>query len=91
MAVYNVGGGGGLLGTLGKIATLGSAIIPGGQAITPWLAGAQAVGSLANGDVLGAVQAGAPMIKGAIANRSYVPNASLRDALWRANSNIRGY
>ena len=46
---YVQSGGGGILGTLGGLATLGGLIIPGAQWLTPLGAGMSAVDSLMNG------------------------------------------
>jgi hypothetical protein len=50
MAVYQTGGGG-FLGSLGKIAQIGAMFVPGMQ---PWAAAIGAASSLANGDPAGA-------------------------------------
>lgn len=51
MTVHYTGGGGGFLGSLGKIASLGAMFVPGMQ---PWAAAIGAAGALANGDPVGA-------------------------------------
>jgi|GEM_PF-2018669 len=60
---YQAGGGGGW-NPFGFLSTL-AAIIPGGQAVAPWLAGAGAVTSAVNGDIAGAAkQAAGAMASG---------------------------
>jgi hypothetical protein len=52
MTVHYTGGGGGILGSLGKIAQIGSMFVPGMQ---PWAMAMGAASALANGDPAGAV------------------------------------
>lgn len=52
MAVHYTGGGGGLLGTLGKVLSLGASFIPGLQPFAPFIG---AAGAAMNGDPAGAV------------------------------------
>jgi hypothetical protein len=60
MAVYTTGGGGGFLGSLAKIAQIGSMFVPGMQ---PWAAAIGAGSALANGDPVGAaISAGSGII-----------------------------
>ena len=92
MAVYNVGGGGGLLGALGKGLSLGASFIPGVQPFAPYIAGA---GALAQGNIPGAIGSmAAPAIGNAVSNsvskagQAALPNESLMDSLWNS---YRGY
>lgn len=55
MAVIQTGGGGGLLGTLGKVAGLGGMLIPGAQWLTPLGIGLGAADSVASGNPQGAL------------------------------------
>lgn len=55
MAVIQTGGGGGFLGTLGKIAGLGGMLVPGAQWLTPLGIGLGAADSVANGNPQGAL------------------------------------
>lgn len=55
MAVLQVGGGGGVLGTLGKIAGLGGMLIPGAGWLTPLGMGLGAADAAINGNPQGAV------------------------------------
>lgn len=55
MAVIQTGGGGGILGTLGKIAGLGGMVIPGAQWLTPLGIGMGAADSVIGGNPQGAV------------------------------------
>jgi hypothetical protein len=62
MAVlYTGGGGGGFLGTFGKLLGAGSMFVPGLQ---PWAAAIGAASSFANGDPAGAISNGMGLIKG---------------------------
>lgn len=86
MAVYNVGGGGGLLGALGKGLSLGASFVPGLQPFAPYIAGA---GALAQGNIPGAVGSmAAPAIGNAVsgavskAGQAALPNESLMSSLW---------
>ena len=54
MAVQYVQGGGGLLGALGSLATLGGAFIPGAQWLTPLGLGMTTVDDIIRGNPLGA-------------------------------------
>ena len=55
MAVIQTGGGGGILGTLGKIAGLGGMVIPGAQWLTPLGIGMGAADSVIGGNPQGAL------------------------------------
>lgn len=55
MAVIQTGGGGGLLGTLGKIAGLGGMLVPGAQWLTPLGIGMGAADSVVSGNPQGAL------------------------------------
>lgn len=55
MAVIQTGGGGGFLGTLGKIAGLGGMLVPGAQWLTPLGIGLGAADSVVNGNPQGAL------------------------------------
>ena len=55
MAVIQTGGGGGFLGTLGKIAGLGGMLVPGAQWLTPLGIGMGAADSVVNGNPQGAL------------------------------------
>lgn len=55
MAVIQTGGGGGLFGTLGKIAGLAGMVVPGAQWLTPLGIGMGAADSLASGNPQGAL------------------------------------
>ena len=55
MAVIQTGGGGGMLGTLGKIAGLGGMVIPGAQWLTPLGIGMGAADSVIGGNPQGAL------------------------------------
>ena len=55
MAVIQTGGGGGFLGTLGKIAGLGGMVIPGAQWLTPLGIGMGAADSVIGGNPQGAL------------------------------------
>ena len=86
MAVYNVGGGGGLLGALGKGLSLGASFIPGVQPFAPYIAGA---GALAQGNIPGAIGSmAAPAIGNAVSNsvskagQAAMPNEALMGSLW---------
>ena len=57
MAVIQTGGGGGFLGTLGKIAGLGGMLIPGAQFLTPLGMGMSAIDAAMQGNPQGALQA----------------------------------
>ena len=87
MAVYNVGGGGGVLGALGKGLSLGASFVPGLQPFAPYIAGA---GALAQGNIPGAIGSiAAPMVSGMInKSKAAMPNESLMDSLWNS---YRGY
>ena len=86
MAVYNVGGGGGLLSALGKGLSLGASFIPGLQPFAPYIAGA---GALAQGNIPGAIGSiAAPAIGNSVssavskAGQAALPNESLMSSLW---------
>lgn len=55
MAVIQTGGGGGFLGTLGKIAGLGGVLVPGAQWLTPLGIGLGAADSVVSGNPQGAL------------------------------------
>ena len=95
MAVYNVGGGGGLLGALGKGLSLGASFIPGVQPFAPYIAGA---GALAQGNIPGAIGSmAAPAIGNAVSNsvskagQAAMPNESLMSSLWDQWNRNKGW
>lgn len=55
MAMIQTGGGGGFLGTLGKIAGLGGMLVPGAQWLTPLGIGMGAADSVVSGNPQGAL------------------------------------
>lgn len=55
MAVIQTGGGGGFLGTLGKIAGLGGMLVPGAQWLTPLGIGMGVADSVVSGNPQGAL------------------------------------
>ncbi|MDO5116696.1 MAG: hypothetical protein Q4D58_11470 [Synergistaceae bacterium] len=70
MAVHdftNKNGGGGLGGWLGPLSILAS-LVPGGQALTPWISGAGAVASAIDGDWTGAAKQAVGALGGAEAS-----------------------
>ena len=86
MAVYNVGGGDGLLSALGKGLSLGASFVPGLQPVAPYIAGA---GALAQGNIPGALGSiAAPAIGNAVsgavskAGQAALPNEALMGSLW---------
>ncbi len=74
MAVIMQKGGGGLLGNLGTLATLGGTIIPGMQWLTPLGLGMNAVNGMMNGSGVDANTAGA--ILNGVINGSWLNPAS---------------
>lgn len=95
MAVYNVGGGGGLLGALGKGLSLGASFIPGVQPFAPYIAGA---GALAQGNIPGAIGSmAAPAIGNAVSNsvskagQAAMPNEALMGSLWDQWNRNKGW
>ncbi len=85
MAVHYTGGGGGLLGTLGRALGAASAFIPGLQPLAPYIGAASA---LANGDVGGAISSAAgPLLSNA--TKAAAPNESLMGAVSSAMRNPR--
>jgi nucleoid-associated protein YgaU len=85
MAVYTTRGGGGLLGTLSRVATIGSMFVPGLQ---PIAAGLSAINAAAQGDPIGAVTNAAGLVNPApnaakAPAPAAPPNASVANAISR--------
>jgi hypothetical protein len=88
MTVHYTGGGGGFLGTLGKIAALGANFIPGLQPIAPFL---NAAGALANGDPAGAAMSiAAGPVMDSIKGGAQAAKAANAKSLAGTLSNIAG-